>query len=301
MKKKLLVFTFTALLTLSSVSCSSSDSSSGEPANALASAVSSETAGTELSSDTDSSSVQSESESDTSSQSDEKIYTITGGYENSWDISDKETIAEIDKWLEKVSAVCKDYELKEGDFPRAGGTLGYIIKTDGDNYDKMYFVTTSRLDLGQEYEHQENFTINQKPYELPWDYIDEIEAILAQTDPQAKTYTITESHDDSWDITDREAIAEIDTWLSEVMYICEEHKLEKGDYPEVGGTEGIIIKTDGDNYEKMYFIETDRLDLAQYIDKEYKHQANFTVNHEPYELPWDYIDRITEIVKNAKQ
>ncbi len=116
-----------------------------------------------------------------------------------------------------------------------------------------------------------------------------------------KTYTITESYDNSWDITGRETIAEIDTWLSEVMSICEDHRLEEGDYPEVGGTEGFIIKTDGDNYEKMYFVTTTRLDLAQYTDKKYKHQENFSVNYNSYELPQDYIDRITEIIKKAKQ
>lgn len=123
--------------------------------------------------------------------------------------------------------------------------------------------------------------------------------ISSQTDE--KTYTITEGYENSWDITDREAIAEIDTWLSEVMSICEDHRLEEGDYPEVGGTEGYIIKTDGDNYEKMYFVTTTRLDLAQYTDKDYKHQENFSVNYNTYELPWDYIDRITEIIKKAKQ
>lgn len=123
--------------------------------------------------------------------------------------------------------------------------------------------------------------------------------ISSQTDE--KTYTITEGYENSWDITDREAIAEIDTWLSEVMSICEDHRLEEGDYPEVGGTEGYIIKTDGDNYEKMYFVTTTRLDPAQYTDKDYKHQENFSVNYNTYELPWDYIDRITEIIKKAKQ
>ncbi|WP_124099429.1 hypothetical protein [Ruminococcus sp. Marseille-P6503] len=299
MKKQLIVIVLTALAILSAVSCSDSDTSStgAAPADLSASEASSESSEAELSSDRDSDTSSQPDESDASSQTDEKTYTITAAYDNSWEISDKETLDRIDEWLEKVGAVCEDYALEDDDYPKVGGTYGYIIKTDGDNYEKMYFVTTTRLDLGEEYEHQNNFSVNHKPYELPWEYIDEIEGILAPIDPKAKTYTITESYENSWDITDRDIIAEIDTWLGEVLYICEDYRLEDDDYPMVGGTEGFIIKTDGDNYEKMYFVTTTRLDLGE----EYEHQDNFSVNQKSYELPWEYIDRISEIIENSKE
>lgn len=112
-----------------------------------------------------------------------------------------------------------------------------------------------------------------------------------------KTYIIRVSYlEPEVTITDEKTITEIDNWVSKVLEVCEDYRLEDGDYPAVGGTEGFIIKTEDDVYEKMYFVTTTKLDLSLYTEKNYVHQQNFSWNYVSYELPDEYIDEICEIV-----
>ena len=240
---------------------------------------------------------------DKTQKTDEKVYTIKSGYLSSWEITDLSIIDEIDKWLEKVSAVRGDYVLnvESLDDLGAGGPPCSVMTgncIDGtvniDIYDPE--------DMGSfDYDEivKKNFSVNGKYFKLPRDYIDEILAIIENSKPQDKTYTITAGYENSWDITDKEIIADIDSWLEKTDKMLDDCALEEGDYPD-GAVEGIIIKTDGDNYEKMYFITTTRLDLTQYTEKKYEHQENFAVNQKAYELPWEHIDIITEIIENSK-
>ncbi len=186
MKKQLLLICF-AVTALAVSSCGVVDTDSEPGAvmpsdNDLSSAVSSQADDSEVLSEKNN-----EDSNVASSSTEEKVYTITAGNENSWDITDKETIADIDSWLEKTDKMLDDCALEEGDYPMVGGTEGIIIKTDGDNYEKMYFITTTRLDLTQytekKYEHQENFAVNQKAYELPWEHIDIITEIIENSKP----------------------------------------------------------------------------------------------------------------------
>ena len=180
MKKQLLLICF-AVTALAVSSCGVVDTDSEPGAvmpsdNDLSSAVSSQADDSEVLSEKNN-----EDSNVASSSTEEKVYTITAGNENSWDITDKETIADIDSWLEKTDKMLDDCALEEGDYPD-GAVEGIIIKTDGDNYEKMYFITTTRH-TEKKYERQKNFVVNHKAYELPWEHIDIITEIIENSKP----------------------------------------------------------------------------------------------------------------------
>ncbi|MCD7741293.1 MAG: hypothetical protein LUI06_03710 [Ruminococcus sp.] len=111
-------------------------------------------------------------------------------------IDDDEKIKKIDAWIEEVMQICDDYEITADDYPERGGIEGYIIKTNGDNEFGIYYISliSSDYDTTDEYEHENNFSFIDKKYDLPYEYIEQIQDIINEY--EADTFTVYTSEDD---------------------------------------------------------------------------------------------------------
>ncbi|MCD7742622.1 MAG: hypothetical protein LUI06_10495 [Ruminococcus sp.] len=140
-------------------------------------------------SDSSTSAVENTAGSGISDSEAEKSYTVIGTRETAsaeesdytWEITDEGTIESIDAWIDEVMKICDEYELSGDDYPERGGVDGYIIKTDGDNEDGFYYVNfiSSDYDVTDEYEHENNFSYADSSYDLPYEYIEQIQTIIS--------------------------------------------------------------------------------------------------------------------------
>lgn len=218
------------------------------------------------------------------------------------DITDEDKREKINALIAEINSAKDKYIYDKTGIPERGGSFGYSLTVDG----VKYIISDLHDDPDGEYIY-ENLTIGDIDYIMPQDLIDELVMLLADEFPEQKSYHVIISgkgdpNDEQFniDITDPERLEAIDNWLAEVNEICPDYRLEEGDYPQVGGTSGYILKTFNNHYDKMYFITTTRLDLSQYFNeeenKDYEHQKNFSNNFVSYQLPWEYIDEIEQLL-----
>ncbi len=88
-----------------------------------------------------------------------------------WEIADEEQITEIMSVIDEINEVKGEYEMLDSYEPR-GGTPGYIIKTNGEVYEDMYFITLCN-DLP-------NLSVNFADYNIPDEYISSLTDLITE-------------------------------------------------------------------------------------------------------------------------
>ncbi len=102
----------------------------------------------------------------------------------SYSIDEPDTVKAIAGKLREIEEVKNSY-LFTGSYVPHGGSDGYIIKTDGDNYEAMYFI--------EHIEREPNVTIQGYEYSLPDETIAELDALIAPTVPEGHTLPCRQS------------------------------------------------------------------------------------------------------------